>query len=538
MLFNKLQKYWHTIKYQKKKQILNRLFRKFRKINSFDPKSLKLRKPKDVFNCLNLNQQSIHDKHTYNFLNDTKIIHDWNCNKYSKLWLYNLHYFNDLTSQNSDLRIEWHRELIEKWIDENPESHGTGWEPYPISIRTINWIKWNLNHNLFNEKEHRSLSIQINTLFQTLETHLLCNHLFANAKALLFAGLYFQGTVADKWLRKSIQILKQEIKEQIHPDGGHIELSPMYHAVVLSDMLDILSIVDTYKLEVCLDLELTIRDRLPSMLTWLADLSHPDGEIALFNDSAIGIYPTEKQLRIAAEGFNISPLINSDSSLAVYPNSGYFNLRYLSAVLIGDVGNIGPDYNPGHAHADTLSFELSIFGSRFLVNSGTSTYENNELRYYQRGTKAHNTVCLDNLNSSEVWGAFRVARRAKPKDLVIDKKNMSICCSHDGYMRLKKKQVHKRSWTTKKNSITIKDEIKGTFKSAEVRFHVHPDWVFNKTKNILTFKNKMKIIQIEILKGKHLIEQTYYYPSFGVKLKNSVLRIMPIDNTTMVKIYW
>jgi hypothetical protein len=33
-------------------------------------------------------------------------------------------------------------------------------------------------------------------------------------------------------------------------------------------------------------------------------------------------------------------------------------------VLILDVAPVGPDYLPGHAHADTLSFELSLFGQR------------------------------------------------------------------------------------------------------------------------------------------------------------------------------
>ena len=40
--------------------------------------------------------------------------------------------------------------------------------------------------------------------------------------------------------------------------------------------------------------------------------------------------------------------------------------------MIGDVGRIGPDYLPSHAHADTLSFEFSLFDQRFL-RDGTLT---------------------------------------------------------------------------------------------------------------------------------------------------------------------
>ena len=80
-----------------------------------------------------------------------------------------------------------------------------------------------------------------------------------------------------------------------------------------------------------------------------------------------------------------------------------------------DVAPVGPDYLPGHAHADTLSFELSLFGQRVLVNSGTSQYEAGPERSRQRGTAAHNTVIVDGHDSSEVWAGFRVARRASSR---------------------------------------------------------------------------------------------------------------------------
>ena len=43
-------------------------------------------------------------------------------------------------------------------------------------------------------------------------------------------------------------------------------------------------------------------------------------------------------------------------------------------MVIFDLAQIGPDYLPSHGHADTLSFELSVYGKRVFVNSGTSMY--------------------------------------------------------------------------------------------------------------------------------------------------------------------
>ena len=47
-------------------------------------------------------------------------------------------------------------------------------------------------------------------------------------------------------------------------------------------------------------------------------------------------------------------------------NSGYIGTLD-SCKLIFDASPVGPDYIPGHAHADTLSFEFSIGKERVLL---------------------------------------------------------------------------------------------------------------------------------------------------------------------------
>ena len=110
---------------------------------------------------------------------------------------------------------------------------GNGWEPYTISLRTVNWIKWFLSGNNPKQQWLTSLFFQVQALEQQLEYHLLGNHLFANAKSLLFAGCFFKGELANKWLKHSLSILEKEIPEQILSDGGNFELTPMYHNIIL-----------------------------------------------------------------------------------------------------------------------------------------------------------------------------------------------------------------------------------------------------------------------------------------------------------------
>src|SRR6185436_15277644 len=101
----------------------------------------------------------------------------WNSADASKLWLYNLHYFDDMNAAGAEDRRDWHAALIDRWIDENPVGTGTGWEPYPVSLRIVNWIKWMLGAASFPPRALHSLAAHGRFLSQRLEFHLLGNHL-------------------------------------------------------------------------------------------------------------------------------------------------------------------------------------------------------------------------------------------------------------------------------------------------------------------------------------------------------------------------
>ena len=230
----------------------------------------------------------------------------------------------------------------------------------------------------------------------------------SNAKALYFCGLFFNGSEAESWRRNGLAIILNELEEQILTDGGHFELSPMYHALAVEDFLDIVNVTRVYGRSADV---VKIEKVLPSMLIWLKFMSHPDEKISFFNDSATNIAPENSQIFDYAERLGLQFCQKSDN--IILPDSGYFRLENSKAVVIGDVGRIGPDYLPSHAHADTLSFEFSLFGQRLIVNSGTSEYGFGTERLRQRGTFAHSTLSINGVNSSDVWSGFRVGSRAR-----------------------------------------------------------------------------------------------------------------------------
>jgi uncharacterized heparinase superfamily protein len=158
---------------------------------------------------------------------------DWDNPRWPRLWLYNLHYFDDLHAAQAPARAAWHGALIARWIAENPPGRRVGWEPYPTSRRILSWVKFALRGGTLTPAALHSLAVQVRWLRQRLEWHLGGNHLLANALALLCAGAFFEGPEADAWLAQGRRLVARELAAQILPDGGHYERSPMYHALVL-----------------------------------------------------------------------------------------------------------------------------------------------------------------------------------------------------------------------------------------------------------------------------------------------------------------
>ena len=313
---------------------------------------------------------------TFRFLNETHTLagagHEvaggrdpWNDPARDKLWLYNLHYFDDLNAAGREERQPWHLALLQRWVAENPPGHGNGWEPYPTSLRLVNWIKWALT--IAPERGGvavalpppclQSLAVQARWLSRRLEHHLLGNHLFANAKALVYAGAFFVGPEAERWRTLGLRLLARELDEQILPDGGHFERSPMYQAILLEDVLDLINLAGAYpglfgadgsgsakatlssagqpvvsqpipgapiawesQKEPVLDLW---RAKATAMLRWQAAITHPDGEISFFNDAAMGIAPPLAELVAYAARLGIAAEVSPASPCGWLRESGY-----------------------------------------------------------------------------------------------------------------------------------------------------------------------------------------------------------------------
>ena len=336
-----------------------------------------------------------------------------------KLWRYNLHYFDYL--KNQGLSPDDKVALIDDWISRIAPGKGDGWEPYPLSLRVVNWLKFVVDRppNAVSRVWLESLSLQLASLRAGMEHHLLGNHLLKNLKALLFGGVAFSGPTADDWLQCGLQLLRRETGEQVLPDGGHFERSPMYHCIVLEDHLDLVNLLSAHPSRVQADDMQPIIDAARRSTEFLRTIVGGDDEFPLFNDAAFGIAPdirlldyADSVLASAKDFAHELPNAANQPLRILLPDSGFFGYRYGGDSLILDCGHVGPDHQPGHAHCDTLSFELCVGSHRIVVDSGVFDYEIGAMRDYVRSTQAHNTLMVDGVEQSEIWGAFRVARRA------------------------------------------------------------------------------------------------------------------------------
>ena len=278
----------------------------------------------------------------------------WNDPARGKLWLYNLHYFDDLNAVGASERLDWHRALIQRWVVENPPTKGNGWEPYPLSLRIVNWVKWGLQGNAMEPDWLDSLAVQVRFLRKRLEVHLLGNHLFANAKALVFAGLYFSGDEAEEWLGKGLSILAREVPEQVLDDGGHFERSPMYHSIILEDLLDLLNVFVVYGKSVATagsslsqEIPHDFSEAITKMLGWMNVMTHPDGGIGYFNDATHGIAPDFAQLDRYADRLGLTMPYVASQGLIHLSDSGFIQVTQGEVFALLDVGEIGPIICPG-----------------------------------------------------------------------------------------------------------------------------------------------------------------------------------------------
>jgi uncharacterized heparinase superfamily protein len=423
---------------------------------------------------------------TFRFLNQevtfaSPMAIDWNYTANGKLWTYNLNYFEFLQG----MEVEEGLPLIRSWVA-GAAGHKDGWEPYPISLRLVSWVRFFTEAGLTMPMEvAASLHGQYQALWKKVEYHLGGNHLLENAIALYYTAAYLKDGAG---LAKAGNLLSAELREQYLPDGAHFERSGMYHIILLDRLLTLWHGLSTFSAPVrqaqqgpaAPEKASPLQTSLERQLGWLQAFATPAGRYAHFNDSTDGIAP------------DVTATLNRGRQLGLIPTastlkeSGYRRWSTDRLDLWIDAAAIGPDYIPGHAHADNLTFVLHLDGAPCIVDPAISTYEKNERRTWERSTAAHNTVTVGGQNSSDVWGGFRVGKRARTT--ILEEKPYLLTAGHDGYG-----VVHRRTWRLTENNLTVSDLLPASVEGL-ARLHFDRNCLLQLNENELLVNGDLRII--------------------------------------------
>lgn len=368
----------------------------------------------------------------------------------------------------------WGSRLMTDWLVSQRLPEGPGWHPYITSQRIVNWIKWGLAGAGLNETLCSSLAQQLRYLEPRLAFDECDHKLINNAKAFLFAGFCLTDPRAPRWRALGLRLLARYLPQLLLSDGGYAGRSPMYHNALLLDLLDIVNFLHAYREPLPGRLE----EQSKAALRWSWALCHADWQPALFNDAAIDVVPAVGILSAYGMRLGLCEVgAESDMGSCWLPASGVGRLRAGPALLLADVGPLGPDHAASHGHAGTLGFEFSLAQQRVFVDTGLSTYEDMGYRAYERSTAAHNTVVVNGESSSDVWGLFKLGRRARIVDLGYSEKSCggTLYAAHNGYSRRGAILIHRRDWSLDADRLALADELEGSGEHGiAVYFHLHP----------------------------------------------------------------
>jgi hypothetical protein len=277
------------------------------------------------------------------------------------------------------------------------------WEPYPRARRVLACLRAAsveaagsaLQQDLLAEAYSAAYGLS-----WLAERHLDGNHLLADRVAEAAASAAWGGPAGVR------ERARCEAERQFAADGGHVEGSPMYHAVCLEDLLTVVPLLPAAEAR-------TWQPLLARATQWLARLRHPDGSLPAFGDTDAD----------ALQGLPLATAALADRgdwpgppAMAAEELSAWVAGNRLDRVVVHTAAVVWPN-QPGHAHDDALSLEVSLGGVRWLADAGLGGYDGDPHRALCRSRASHSTVDVAGRPAMELWGAFRVGARGLVRDI-------------------------------------------------------------------------------------------------------------------------
>ena len=414
------------------------------------------------------------------------------------------------------------------FVSKNPVARGVNWScTMDVAIRAVQLLAAEgflrgSGDAAFWSDYYRSLLSHARFIRDHLEDGAIRgNHFLADVSGLYLCALHLQELKESfRWRLEARGFLMGEMQEQVHPDGWDFEASTSYHAFA-TEMFLFPALFGARRGD---PFPAAYLGRLEAMLAALAAVIRRDGTLPQIGDNddgrflvlsqyhrtrrdwrpllALGswLFRSESWLELAGDAWvegvwllgeeflewadSIRPARRGHRFASrAFPESGYFQLASGSVQMLVDVGGVGQKGNGGHAHNDTLAFELHAFGREILVDRGTGCYTSSlAVRDRFRATRAHNTVRVD---EEEINPIPRSPFALTPADAPSVSRWRSgpdftyLSAAHRGYLRLTRPLLHRRSILL--HHATSEFHLEDRFEGAgahlyEASFHLPPGW--------------------------------------------------------------
>lgn len=342
---------------------------------------------------------------------------------------------------------------LTSWMDANPPTRGINWaSSLEVGFRAMAWV-WTLRlaaeaPALSDTTVRRAvghLVLSARHLKRNLSTYFSPNtHLTGEALALYHIGVEL-GDLAEaaRWRHLGREVLTRWLPRHVRPDGTYFEQSTWYHRYTLDFYAHFLALASRNG-----ETLPAVRDAVRRLGVVLAAITRPDGSFPLIGDDDGGrlLFLDGRPGTNALPALALAGALTNDADLiaagaaaqgdvawilgqvpvvpnrTTRPNSQFFSDGGLAvlratdapeqAFMVVDAGPHG-SLNCGHAHADALSFELTIGGTALLADPGTGSYSADPAaRDRYRATGSHNAATFNGRSSSVMAGPFAWARQA------------------------------------------------------------------------------------------------------------------------------
>lgn len=442
--------------------------------------------------------------------------------------------------------------LVASWIGQMP----VGCDSSDVAARRIqNWIyAWNAFSRggadfdfAFEERLVGSLAEQVSHLRDNLTAER--NHRTLELYALFIAALALPELDRDHLLDFAMTELHRNLLSDIRPDGVHREQSTHYHMTALRSFIGARENANRFELT----FPRSYDERLEKACEFLLHVQRPDGLIPALSDADTGNY--SDLLKLAAAIFDRADFLYAATAGARgeapavacqgFPDGGYYIQRSgwgdgpanyrAQKYLVFDCGPLG---DGGHGHYDSLNIEVAADGHPLIIDPGRFTYAEDEAQWrrYFKGTAAHNTVCVDDLDQVPY-------RCGKPKVDVAEVRLLGrrttpywdMLC---GEVRSPAYEaIHtRRIFFMEKTYWLVIDSLRGLLPHKyDLRFHLSPA-ASNRCQRIATEHNAgIRTPELALLFERHrepVISRGWVSPRYGIKEAAPVVSVVSQEVNT------